>query len=328
MNEARAVPRAWGPAQRRPRNNRVWIEFLDTFYVNRRFDGGDLLEVKEALGRCLEPLKQMAEEENWGQNNINLVNYFVHTFDGLHQAQTREPNKRYIVRYNDWIYFNTGLITEEMEPIYAAFKRNTGPGAKGNDTKPQYSLILNPNNFMRDVDMTRYCNPLPDRCRYFDDYTLLIMDATKTPAVAWGHIINENWKRICRVLYPGQNIDDDNFRANHRYDAQTRLHGALMLALNRVHANYRTAVPQSYKGEIQLLLPLCINRPNVPDLVLTVSRVDLMPPVPGMFTYTARTILTLAMAYQNARLLARPEKDWLLAPVVVTEADEDYEDND
>jgi hypothetical protein len=154
------------------------------------------------------------------------------------------------------------------------------------------------------------------------------MDGTKIPTVSWTHIIDENWKRICDVLYPKENFRNQHFKAQQQHDAQIRLQGALTKALNRVHANYRTAVPHSFKGELQLLLPLCILQENIPDLVLTISRIDSRPPEPGKFTYTARTILTLDMAYQNARLVARPEKDWLLAPETVDETYEELYDED
>jgi hypothetical protein len=103
--------------------NKVWEHFLGTFYVNRIVDSRKL-KVQEALAYCLEPLKEMAEDEDWGLNDIILVNYFVHTFYGLRNAQRKEPSGRYIVEYEDWIYFNTGLITANMEPIYAAFEWN------------------------------------------------------------------------------------------------------------------------------------------------------------------------------------------------------------
>ncbi|UJR17368.1 hypothetical protein I4U23_004263 [Adineta vaga] len=293
--------------------NEVWEEFLNTFHVKCIFQN-QKLDVKQAIAICLKPLKKMAEAEEWGSDDIILINYFVHTFHALREAQRGEPQGRYIVEYNNWIYFDTGLITTNMESIYAAFEKNRAPGTRGTDKNPQYFIGGNPSNFLRDVHMTDYCNPLPNRCRYFDDYTQLIMDGTKTPTVQWAHIIDENWERICKVLYPGRRHDDRNFKEQQQYDAHTRLAGALNIALKRVHTNYRTAVPHSYRGELQLLLPLCILKPNKPDLVLTISRVDLNPPAPGQFSYTAKTILTLDMAYQNARLVARPEKDWLLAP--------------
>ena len=67
-------------------------------------------------------------------------------------------------------------------------------------------------------------------------------------------------------------------------------------------ANYTLAVPQYYRGSIQLLLPLCLTQ-DVPQLALVVMRME--------SHYTARTCLTLDMAYNNARLLVRPESQWL-----------------
>jgi hypothetical protein len=93
------------------------------------------------------------------------------------------------------------------------------------------------------------------------------------------------------------------------------------MAINRVKANYRTAVPQYYKSQIQLLLPLCLQGTNKADLVLTIGRQAYNPPQSGKFTYSAATVLTVAMAYQNARLIARPERDWLYAPETITDTD-------
>ncbi len=326
MSEVAFPAKFCNPSQGK-RYNKVWVQFLDTFYVNRNFDGV-FYDVQTALAYSLAPLKRLAESEDWGPNDLILVNYFVHTFYELCKAQEKEPNGRYIVEYDRWIYFNTGLITGNMERIYAAFEENYGARSKGTKNKPQYFLSQSPKNFMRDVHMITYCYPLPDRCRYFDDFTQLIMDGTKKPTVSWAHIIDENWARICKVLYPEADDTNSEFKRQKQYDAQNRLQGALESALIRVLTNYRTAVPQSFKGELQLLLPLCILQPSKADLVLTISRVNSKPPIPGMFTYTARTILTLSMAYQNARLVARPEKDWLVAANVVTESDDEVYDED
>jgi len=304
-------------------NNKVWKEFLKTFFV-KRFINNQQLDTKSALAIYLEPLKRMAEPEEWGTKDLMLVNYFVHTFYALRHAQKKEPHLRYIVEYQNRIHFNTGLINTNSQSIYACFNINTAPGTKGTETNPQYSIGGdNATNFFLDVHMSSHCNPLPIRCKYFNDYTQLIMDGTKAPAVSWMHIIEENWDRLCNVLFPGQNTNDPGFKLANQYDVEIRLEGALKRALNRVHANYRTAIPYFFKGELQLLLPLCVRQPNKADLVLTISRTELTPPVPGEFTYTARTILTLEMAYHNARLIARPENDWLLVPSTIPEQSDD-----
>ena len=73
-------------------------------------------------------------------------------------------------------------------------------------------------------------------------------------------------------------------------------------AARRAAANYTLAVPQFYGGRIQLLLPLCLTG-DKPELALTIQRED------GF--YAARTCLTIEMAYNNARLICRPETSWI-----------------
>jgi hypothetical protein len=152
------------------------------------------------------------------------------------------------------------------------------------------------------------------------------MDGTKVPVVAWTHIIDDNWSCIYPVTYGTEHTSHEKFTDRLKHDAQIRLEGALKKALNRVHAIYRTAVPHWYKNELHLFLSLCIHQDNISDLVLTISRVDARPPKPGLFSYIAKTILTLDMAYVNTRLVARPEKDWLLLPATITETDDEFED--
>ena len=66
-----------------------------------------------------------------------------------------------------------------------------------------------------------------------------------------------------------------------------------------------TAVPQYYKGKIQLLVPICLINENAPDLALVVSKNEFGN------QYLGHTCLTLDMAYNNARLIARPDSSWL-----------------
>lgn len=72
----------------------------------------------------------------------------------------------------------------------------------------------------------------------------------------------------------------------------------------RVSENYKLAIPQYFDGKIQLLLPLCLQSDSKPDLALVVTKV-------GNY-YQGHTCLTLDMAYNNARLIAKPESNWLV----------------
>ena len=48
--------------------------------------------------------------------------------------------------------------------------------------------------------------------------------------------------------------------------------GAIDVMKKKVSANYKIAVPQYFNGKIQLLLPLCLVDPEVPDLALVVTK--------------------------------------------------------
>ena len=92
---------------------------------------------------------------------------------------------------------------------------------------------------------------------------------------------------------------------SHSGEIRRRLDGAIEEVKKRVKTNYKLAVPQFYNNRIQLLLPLNLTpgSPN-PDLALAIHKIS-------DDTYTARTCLTLKMAYNNARLIVKPQSVWL-----------------
>ena len=139
--------------------------------------------------------------------------------------------------------------------------------------------------------MTRF-SQLPEMAHYFDDPTALVLDFRREIRVNVEHIIEENKERF-----------PEPYRSMEEYALQTFLKGAIDNARERVRRNYKTAIPQYYKGRIQILLPLCISNAVAADLALVVED--------HATFYRASTCLTLDMAYNNARQLARPDRDWL-----------------
>ena len=84
-----------------------------------------------------------------------------------------------------------------------------------------------------------------------------------------------------------------------------QLTGAIDEVIRQVKTNYKIAVPQYFNRKTQLLLPLCLTPGSKnPDLALVIYKLD-------EFNYCARTCLTLEMAYMNARLIVKPQSDWL-----------------
>lgn len=133
---------------------------------------------------------------------------------------------------------------------------------------------------------------LPDITLYFRDPSCLVLDTRKELRVNVEHIIETNRERI-----------PEPYRTFDSYALQNLLHGTITSARQRVRRNYKTALPQYYRGKVQLLLPFCFANPQRADLALVVESHQTF--------YRATTCLTLDMAYNNARQLARPDRDWL-----------------
>lgn len=239
----------------------------------------------------LRKLAELAMKEEWDFRTSHsrrpfpiLHNYIQHTFTRLREEEVAgKPNK--ISYSNDARYacFNTGLYTENYELIYGLFEPNRNEGRQPWCLK----------GFYKESDHAlHYFSPLPLRAEYFTDISDLIYDYRLEIRINIDHILdNQN------------NLDRLPVHMRDRQKALPIMHGALQIAKRRVAANYKLAVPQYYNGKIQLLIPLCFEDNSKADVALPIYRENNF--------YMGRTLLTLEMAYNNARLIARPDSEWL-----------------
>lgn len=234
----------------------------------------------------LDELADMAEPEEWNYRHTKcdynkpvLFNYLRYTYRRL-----VEEDKIVVADDGSCICFNTGLVTPNQEPLFLYANTN-----HLSDRKERWHFQA----WRRkgEHDLTQF-DHLPEMAHYFEDPTSLIFDWRKELRVNVDHVIADNKDRF---PHP--------FASMPEYQLQTWLKGAIDNAKERVRRNYKTAVPQYYQGKIQLLLPLCLTRADVADLALVAQD-------EGTF-YRVSTCLTLDMAYNNARQLARPDRDWL-----------------
>lgn len=242
----------------------------------------------------LEQLAELAEDENWNYRQAPadrpypiLFNYLQHTFMRL-----SEEGK--VAESDGAACFNTGLVTELQEAIYAYLVPNLNPGQQ------RWKLEA----FVKESDRKLLpFGSLPGLAHYFEEPGDLIYDARLPLRPNLDHIMSDNRERF-----------PEPFRSMETYQLRLNLDGAIQHAIRRVARNYKTAIPNYYrpsvqgrpgKGTLQLLLPLCLTHPRQADMALAVFR--------EREVYLGATILTLDMAYNNARLIARPDSEWLKA---------------
>lgn len=233
----------------------------------------------------LDALADLAEPEPWDYQSTDqqrhkpiLYNYLRYTY-----ARVAEEEKIILSDDGQNVVFNIGLVTPNQEPIYALFCHNQIA-----DRQPWFLFDWKRRG---EHDLVRFQN-LPEMAHYFTTPASLVFDVSKDFRVNIEHIIADN-----KTRFPAP------YDAMDEYQLQTFLKGAIDNARERVRRNYKTAIPQFHRGRIQLLLPLCISSPSRADLAVVVED-------HGSF-YRASTCLTLDMAYNNARQLAKPDRDWL-----------------
>jgi cold shock CspA family protein len=243
----------------------------------------------------LNRLAAKAEPESW-QHSLEpskysdfpiLKSYVQYTFNRLLQEDRESPGKKIALGREGnkpLAAFNTGLVTPNQEEIFALFASKPS-GLDGRTWK------LAGFHSASDHAILGRFERLPDLADYFEDPSVLLYDRRWDLYVDIDHVVDDNIRR-----FPAELRDNKHL-------ARQTLTAARSQTQQRVYRNYKTAVPQFYRGDVQLLLPLCLLRQNEPDLALVVSRRDNV--------YRGDTVLTLDMAYSNARLLCRPDSDWL-----------------
>lgn len=243
----------------------------------------DFAYLGKDISVLLMQLKEMAIPEQWEYTNSPnlkpmpiLFNYLIHTF-----IRVKEEDK--IGFMDNYICFNTGLITPNQEEIFMLFKK-----------RPETDALFFV-TFCKESsrEIIRF-NPLPKRAQYFNDVSDLFYDTRIELRINIDHIIEDEENR---------NRFPVTMQSYSKHQLVNTFKGAIDHAIKRINRNYKTAVPQFYKGQLQLLIPLCLQDATRADLALALFKTE--------NSYSGRTCLTLDMAMNNARLITRPDDDWL-----------------
>lgn len=238
------------------------------------------------IARLAQELAQ-TEGEDWGFGRSRgdpwvLSSYVTYTFARLQQEKKINVQLRAAA-------FNTGLVTDLQEDIYALFK----PTSRRSIDQPPWQL----EGFFRSSDHEVRAFRDLELATYFRNPADVVFDTELPFQTDLAHIVRDNKERFPEEVRK----QNDHFIVN-------SLKGAIEHARIRVRRNYKTAIPQWYGDRLQLLLPLCFVSPSRTDLAICVRKdVDR----DGKASYVAKTALTLEMAYCNARLITKPDREWL-----------------
>ena len=232
--------------------------------------------------KCLFNLSIISPEK-WsftGRNDLSILkNYILHTFQKLYDEKKILESEKFAV-------FNTGLFDAYYQPIFAYFIPNV-------NNKQKWFL----DGFVTEYQLSSLgITQIPERANYFSHPEELVFDTRLNIIPQYDHIFGdaENISRLPSSIRSSS--------AKYALFA-----GAIEMTKRMLEANYKVAVPQYYKGRIQLLVPICLQTQGIPDLALTCSKTE------DKTKYLGCTCLTLEMAYNNARLIAKPESNWLHA---------------
>jgi hypothetical protein len=273
-----------------------------------------------------------------------LKNYLNYTFKKLCREGKvcRETDRE---RNEEYAAFNTGLVDQKYEYIYALCKKNTRYDGL-------YWFLVDFVVAGEDAGKTLVSlfNPLPQKADYFGGRieNMLYDPTTGDLSCDYIHILVERTSRLpldlfqenCPVGFTqidGVEITDvyglgEDQEARQDYFRQlgekirhtpkilnrlkNRLDDAVKLSLKRAAWNYKTAIPVYFpsRDKMSLLLPLALVDEDRIDLALVVERKQ-------SGAYQGQTVLPLAMAYSNSRLVTRPDSDWLKTDMIADQGD-------
>lgn len=282
------------------------------------------------INAFLAQLAELAISERWnfpnGQpafpKNAILWSYIKCTF-----CRLQHQNKVIYSIDGDYSAFNTGLVDDRYLPIIALFKHNKREDAPSEWIFHSFVILGEGKGKVLNSLFKENAEP----ATYTDNAQDLIYDVMLgTPLVNYEHIVIKHVERLPKkfieVTAPAFTLLDEQVMEKDYYDSLrnyivghptvyrsivSRFVTAIELALKKVRWDYKYAVPMFYPKENRmcLLLPLCLVDDEHEDLALVVSKTPASK-------YEGATILTLDLAYADARVVAKPNCNWLDASVI------------
>lgn len=275
-----------------------------------------------------------------------LESYLRHTFSKLMLEYNRPTSDNYakIVFSQDkkYCYFNTGLLTKYAQDLYLTGEvhamKDDGIFTCNNPrfVDSKIELVKTYGFAQRDID------PGPPGASFYRSVSDIVYDPSISIDFTESkleHIIDDG---IRRNRFPRKYTVAQNGKTIPPWSLAQMLNNSIKIACMMAQRNYKYVIPQyrpagveyingkkvQYDGQIQFLMPIYLSADyfSPPDFALVLSRRD------GF--YVPETILLLPWAYNNARILCKPDNSWLTPSAIdpddllLEEYDLDDDDDD
>lgn len=246
-----------------------------------------------------------------------LQSYLQYVFEKLLDDHADPASKNYgkivFSANKKYALFNSGLLNRFAQDIYIVGEVY----GMNRDRFTLSNLKIAPSKveLIREYGFTSAAlTPYPEVVAFFQHLDDIIYDPTieiDLSAERLSHIIEDGARR---------NRFSEKYTAIYKRGdlpaITSTLESAIKNALQIAKRNYKYVVPQyrsahgSEQGKIQFLMPVYLDRQygEKPDFALVLN-IEIMPD--GTKYYTPETILELPWAYNNARVICKPEDTWL-----------------
>ena len=246
---------------------------------------------KDAFDKKLNYLTNIADNEKWyyereDDETFSVIFYYIiHTFDRVFKQ-----NKLVINDDENVCIFNTGLLSNQGDEILGIFEKSFNYNSNNPSSNYwHFSTFLLEN----DRKFLNYSLNKPEIATYFDNFNELYFDPNTEISLNFDHFYDDNYDRLPTEL-----------KTLEKSTARIVFNGFLEHTVKKIKRNNRIPVPQFYREKIMFLIPVRIL--GTRTVVIAVEKLG--------DRYVANTVLTMDMAYNCARLLNKPESNWLLIP--------------
>ena len=232
----------------------------------------------------LKNLISLAEPEKWSYKGEKIENSILFYYIQKTFEKVAKENKVLVNDDESAACFNTGLLTPYGEDIICVFTKMRTPG----------ELKWYLDGFYADSDWTiiEKFAIVPEVATYFNNDSELLFDAKADIRINYSHILDDHFEE----RFP------EHIRSLGKQNIISAMKGSIDITRKRILRNHRIVIPLFYKDKITYLLPVTIYDYRAALVVEKISQKQ----------YRANTIFTLDMAYSDARLLMKPETDWLI----------------